>query len=358
MGISLLLCAALAWPQHPPAVPPLPGQLVLLDGGQHLPLPALGLGDGGVQASDPNGPSWTEDGILSPGGVQIVCRAVGVKLKWPSGRELLFSSDGRLHLRSGEHTDPMPFGAELWLGDGSRLQVRLQPGETPPLRSALLTHANTAAVIWRRGIAVRDTATANPFLGPHLGCLGDGGDVYRIVALGPLVVLDRLLVAEDRMATVPRQRLALFTAPLHEALQRLPRAHTGTEAPLRAAIDALRALAEHAHELLPLSTPLPRVDTAQLRWQIGGRCELGLDLDADRGPTLQWYAPEAGRPMVEWTLTERPTAYLTNPFDDRPTADRWYGNGVRLDAVASALQVRPGTPERGQALQALRDLRR
>jgi hypothetical protein len=359
MGTCAILWAALLAPQQPPALPVLHRELVLVGDPASAPWSDFGLGDGGTKPPDPNGMRWATDaGLVSPGGVRIDCRGAGVKLTFPTGRELLFAGDGWLHLRSEARGGPYPFGAELWLGDGSRLQVRLQPGASPPLRDVALVCDRQAAVPWQRGAPARTATGAGAWASVRLACFGDGGDVFRTIALGPVLVLDRVLVAADREPRVPRQRLAVATTAMQEALLRLPRLHTGTEAALRAAADALRTLAEASAMVLPEGAELPRLESGQLRWGLGGGCELGLDLEAERGPLLQLFAPEATRPLVEWTLADPSAAYLTNPFADTPGALRWHGHGVRLAAVFSQQQARLELHERGLALPVLQRLRR
>lgn len=359
MGSCAILWAALLAPQHPPDLPVLHRELVLVGDPASTPWSDFGLGDGGTKPPDPNGMRWApDDGLVSPGGVRIDCRAVGVKLTFPSGRELLFAGDGWLHLRDEARGGPCPHGAELWLGDGSRLQVRLQPGASPSVRDVALVWHGQAAVPWQRGAPARSITRASAWAGVRLACFGDGGEVFRTIALGPLLVLDRLLVPADREPRVPRQRLAVATTAVLEALQRLPRLHTGTETQLRAAAEALRTLAEASALVLPEGAELPRLESAALRWGLGGGCELGLDLDADRGPLLQLFAPDATRSIVEWTLTDPSAAYLTNPFDTAPGASRWHGHGVRLAAAFPQQQARLELYERSLALPVLRRLRR
>src|SRR5262245_61556737 len=100
MGLlATLLCTSGLLPQQPaptqpPAVPILHPEVVLSDAADPVPLASFGLGAGGIDAA--NGPGalrWSADGCTTPGGVRVQCLAVGVKLTFPTGRELLLASD-------------------------------------------------------------------------------------------------------------------------------------------------------------------------------------------------------------------------------------------------------------------------
>ncbi len=236
MGLSttVLLLAALL-PQEPaaPAVPApkpaalpkLPGvalhpEVVLADAADPVPLAQFGLGNGGL---DPVRVAeqlvWTDDGdCITPGGIHVVCRPVGVKLTFPSGRELLVATDGLVHLRSGERGGPYEGGLELRLGDGSCVRIRLAPDQRERLRDVTVHSAERVLQPWRRGERTHELGHDAFWPGIRVACCGDGGDLYRAIALGPLVVLDRVLVAADREDQAPTERLVVLTAPLVQSM--------------------------------------------------------------------------------------------------------------------------------------------
>ena len=102
--VRLLLCAplvsALLAQQERTPLRPLQKQLpeVVLSGAAgSVPVADFGLGDGGVARRERRLRFHDTDGCVTPGGVHVACRAVGVKLTFPSGRQLLVAPDGALH---------------------------------------------------------------------------------------------------------------------------------------------------------------------------------------------------------------------------------------------------------------------
>lgn len=359
MGFLASLLPLLLAQDPPPVLPPLHADVVLADDQDPVPLRAFGLGVGGLdEARAPDRLHWSDDGCTTAGGIVVTCLAAGVKLAFPSGRELLLAPDGVLHLRSGETAGPYPFGVELRLGDGSKVRVRLAQSQSERLRDVFVVDGDRVAQPWKRGRAVRELEDPQPWAGVRLCCCGDGGDVYRAVALGPLVVLERQLVAADRAAQAPEQRLCVLTAPLLQSLNLLPRQHTSPEAALRSAVTAVAATAQRGRTIFPTGAALQRAEHDQLRWVLRGGYELELALEGQNAPRLGLFAGRSLRPMVEWTLQGFPAAFLTNPNTEQPGAGRWHGNGTRLAPIAADLQARAELFEPGLALQVVKRLLR
>ena len=111
----------------------------------------FGLGDCGMQPSACGELRWQKDQCLTAGGVRVECRAVGVKLTFPSGRELLIAPDGFVHLRSGESAGPFPTGLELLLGDGQSVRIVLVPSANERLRDVVVGDRERRLQPWRRG---------------------------------------------------------------------------------------------------------------------------------------------------------------------------------------------------------------
>ncbi|MCC7063664.1 MAG: hypothetical protein IT456_12730 [Planctomycetes bacterium] len=355
--LPLLLPQLLA--QQPAVTPALPGlhpEVVLADDLDPVPLRAYGLGAGGIDEKSVRGRlQWTTDGCTTAGGVRIECQPVGVKLTFPSGCELLFATDGVLHLRSGEKVGPFPFGAELRLGDGTNVRVLLAQGQRDRLREVAVVDGETCAWPWQRGKAARDIDNAKAWGGVRLCCCGEGGDVYRAVALGPLIVLDRLLVAADREATTPRERLVVLTAALVKTMSLLRKQHTAPDPDLRQAVGTVAAIAGRADVVFPAGASLLRAERHQLRWVLRAGYELELSLTGQNAPRLAFYSGRSLRPMVEWTLLGTPSAFLPNPSAE-PGASHWHGNGMRLPRIAQDLQARAELFEQGYALEVLKRL--
>ncbi|MFN3242578.1 MAG: hypothetical protein ACE37K_13830 [Planctomycetota bacterium] len=352
-----LVSALLAQQERTP-LRPLQKQLpeVVLSGAAgSVPVADFGLGDGGVARRERRLRFHDTDGCVTPGGVHVACRAVGVKLTFPSGRQLLVAPDGALHLRSGEAAGPFAAGLELLLADGSRVQVSLAQSRKNRVRDVWVVHGDRALQPWQRGTAAKGHGRAREWAGVRLACCGDGGDLYRPMALGAMVVLDRVLVAKERRDDTPEERLVVLTDPLRRSLARMPRQHRETQKNVRRAVAAVTAVADRGDVIFPAGASLRRAEHDRLRWLLEGGFELELDLGGPLAPRLQLFAGASPLPMVEWTLGAAGAAYLTNPNEDQ-LGKRWHGNGTRMPRVVPDLQVRDHLQERQHALKVLRRL--
>ena len=354
---SLPLPLALAQQQDEPlaalrlALP----EVVLADCDDALDVADFGLGDGGV-ASSPRALRFdANDGCFTPGGVHVACRSAGVKLTFPSGRELLVGPDGALHLRSGEVAGPFGAGVELLLADGAKVRISLAQGRRNRLRDVWVVHGARALQPWRRGAEARHTDRVRAWSGVRLACCGDGGDLYRPLGLGALLVLERVLVEAARREQTPTERLVVWTGPLERSLEHMPRQHRETQQHVRRAVAAVEAVAEQGAAIFRDGAALRRASRERLRWLLGVGFELELELDGPLAPRLQLFAGRSPLPMVEWTLGAAGAAYLTNPTPDQ-LGKRWHGNGTRMPRVATDLQVREHLEERPRALELLRRL--
>ena len=332
-------------------------EIVLSDAREGLPIGDIGLGDGGVAHRRGELRFHERDGCVTPGGVHVVCRSVGVKLTFPSGRELLVGPDGALHLRSGEVASGYRAGVELLLADGCRVQVSLAQSRKNRVRDVRVVQGERALQPWQRGTAAAARGRAPRWSGVRLACCGDGGLLYRPIALGPMVVLERTLVPEAERDAVPEQRLVVLTEPLRKSLARMPRQHRETQTSVRRAVAAIAAVSERSEQIFPAGAALRRAERDRLRWSLAGGFELQLELDGPLAPRLQLFTGRAPLPMVEWTLGAAGAAYLTNPNEDQ-LGKRWHGNGTRMPRVLPELQVREHLEERPRALEQLRRLAR
>lgn len=359
MGFSATLCLLALLPQQPSATAgraaprTTPGaivpEIVLAGSADPVPLGEFGLGDGGAATGERGDLRWSDGGCTTPGGVRVECRSVGVKLTFPSGRELLVAPDGNVHLRTGEVAGPFDSGLELRLGDGACVRVALAPGARDRLRDVLVCADDRVLQPWRRGEAATNVETPKFWGGIRMCCCGDGGDLYRAIALGPLVVLERILVPADREKTTPKERLVVLTAPLVQSLATMERQHREPDAAVRHAVAAVAAVVDRADGIFPAGASLHRAEKDRLRWVLRGGFELQLDLEGTLAPRLCLFAGESVLPMVEWTLNADAAAFLGNPHEDRGER-RWHGNGTRLPKVAVDLQARAELNERARAL--------
>lgn len=338
---------------RPPAAP-LP-EVVIARGVADPAFADLGLGDGGVAGDGTL--RWDDADVVTAGGVRVACRTAGVKLTFPSGRELLLAPDGHLHLRSGESGGPFVGGCELRLADGSFVRVTLSPGAQVRLRDVVVGDAGRRLQPWRRGAPGNEVVRDAGFLGARLLCLGDGGDVYRAIALGPLVTLDRVLVPADRVAQTPRERLVVLAEPIVDSLRVMQRQHREPKAEVRAAMKAIAELAQQAGAILPPGESLQRAERDRLRWLLRGGFEIEYEATGPLAPRLQLFAGASPLPMVEWTLRADSAAFLTNPVDDH-SGKRWHGNGTRLARAVVTLQAREDLYEKGLAIAVIDRLRK
>ena len=361
MGLLASLTAvALLSPQAPgstaaPRPRPIVPEVVLAASADPVPLGEFGLGDGGVGTAERGELRWSKGGCTTPDGIRIECRSVGVKLTFPSGRELLVAPDGMVHLRSGETAGPFASGLQLRLGDGTTVAITLALAQRDRLRDVVVCSEDRALQPWRRGEAATFVEEPRHWGSVRICCCGDGGDLYRAIALGPLVVLDRVLVAADRENSAPAQRLVVLTAPMRHSLTTMQRQHRQPDAAVRQAVRAVAAVADRAEDIFPAGAALPRVEQDRLRWLLRGGFELELALDGPNAPRLCLFAGESQRAMVEWTLHADSAAFLANPREDQPEK-RWHGNGTRLPRMATDLQARRELQERALALAVVRRL--
>jgi hypothetical protein len=312
----------------------------------------FGLGDGGVATKPGAQLRFTDDGCETAGGVRIACQSAGVKLTFASGRELLIAPDGFVHLRGGENGGPFAGGLEVLLADGQSVRVRLDPSVAERVRDVVVGDGERRLRIRERGATAREVARDTIWTGVRVIAAGDGGEIYRAIALGPLVVLDRLLVAKERESATPEQRLVVFASPLAQSLQVMERQHREPDAAVRGAMKVIAEIAEHADDLFPAGAMLQRIERNRMRWLLRGGFELELTLTGPMAPRLQLYPGKTQMPMVEWTLRNDAAAFLVNPRDEQ-VEKRWHGNGTRLPKVAPELQARSELFEFGYALRVI-----
>ncbi len=329
--------------------------LASLDDGLHIA--EFGLGDGGTKNSPRGAVRWSEHGCTTAGGVRVECHAVGVKLTFTSGCELLIAPDGNVHLRSGELAGPFPTGLELLLADGSSVRVVLSPSARERVREVLVSDGNRVLQPWRRGEPASEVARSTRWPGLRFVCCGDGGDVYRAIALGPLIALDRVLVAKERADSTPRERLVVLATPLVQSLAVMSRQHREPLAALRQAVTTVAAVADRGSMIFPAAAQLQRAERDRLRWLLRGGFELQIALDGPLAPRLQLFAGDSPLPMVEWTLRGDSAAFLTNPCEDQKD-QRWHGNGTRLGNLVPGLQAREELFERVHAVRLIERLQR
>lgn len=322
MGLSTLLSLLLLpLPQQPanatsPRVPtpnPAPASTSVVDpnvdnglifAATNATIPAaFRLGDGGVHAdfADRDQSMPGEPGsCTTPGGVRVDCQREGVKLTFPSGREVLCAPDGYVHLRCGSVAGPFESGLELLLADGSAVRIDRSGSRRAPIVAVDVIGAETAVTIWRRGSPVRERVRGDGRL-PPVYCLGDGGALYRAAAAGPLVALSRVLAPREVALArkLPQERLCLQVGPMVESLQALSESREARLHPEAAKQVAL--ILDQRSQVWREDLPVPpRTNSSPLQYLLLAGYD--LTLREDNGVVAVELARHQEDPFVVWRL--------------------------------------------------------
>lgn len=333
------------------ALPSVVPELVLQSGSGERITAQCGLGDGGF-TSVIVGPLHCAPGsATTPGGATVTCRAEGVKIVLPSSRELLFAPDGFLHLRSGEVVGPFAGGLQLHLLDGAVLTMTRNGSRRAPLQSVQVAHGETSMRIWGEAEPRRDPAQQGEWGGDRLWCLGDGGAIYRAVALGPLTTLALVLAPEAARSTTPAARLVLAVEPVLASLAKLMserprRVERETSPELRAIVDAAATIFvvdEHAP---------PRVSRKEMRYALRRGLELTLDVDGNE-LRMGFCKADADKPLITWRLgytSEASYSIKMIRLDQQDQSFERQSHPVELAPPPPTLAARPRNHELGLAL--------
>jgi hypothetical protein len=220
-----------------------------------------------------------------------------VKLTFASGREVLFAPDGWLHLRDGSAEGPLPGGVELRLLDGACVRIARSSSRRARIGDVdVVTAEGEGVCLWRRGDAVREPARGD-WNSERMFCLGDGGAIYRAVALGPMVMLQRALA--PRGDPRPEARLCLQVEPLLESLRGLLDTRAAAENPQ--AMAEVRLVLDNAARVLAADgPPPPRIRTDPLQFLLFAGYDLRLS--PEEADVRLELARHGEPPFVEWRL--------------------------------------------------------
>jgi len=368
MGPSLALAASLLLLQQEPQ--PRPADLLIALPGAST-TESCGLGDGGLEAAagrvgagEPRQPDGT---LRMRGGVVVEVRNEGVKLSFPSGREMLFMRDGHLHLRSGEHAGPFGAGLEFTFANGEQLRVVRSGSTRAPLEEVLWVDGGSSTRIWGRSGKVHETVEPQGWGGPRVLCAGSGDAVYHAVAIGPLLALEAALVPDAERASLPHTRLVLAGDALAASLVALP----GSVPRRRHDEDDMKgvvALADASHRIFaPQRRPPLRVEQGELRWSLHNGFELSLAVDERAPSRLVLHRGAAVEGLVEWQLGAVSVLRLSAPpaapavESDRPLAEkpaRFTATPVRMRTVHTEFEARAGSRDLPAAAAMVRRLLR
>jgi hypothetical protein len=369
---TTLLLLALTVPQAPAPAPAtaslaqasLPGELppdfLLLPASAATSVLALGPGTGGVPAAPfKNSLTASEGTCTTPGGVRVRAQSQGVLLEFPNGRELLFAPDGYLHLRSSEAAGPFPAGAELWLADGTRIGIVRTGSRRNELQEVTVAGSGARTRLWHRNHAVMEDARDSNWGGVRLLCCGEGDSVYRAVALGPLIALDRVLCPRRSERDLPAHRLVLLAEPLLQSLKTLPD-EVGKVDPLIAqAVDSVIALNQTAAAVFSVAGKPPRrIGEDGLRYALGQGYELSFSARGNGPLRVALHEGMAPDPFVEWSVSYISELHLMHPERAGGKTSRYWGRAVPMVQAEPALRARQQLYELGCAEKVVQALSR
>ena len=271
------------------------------------------LGDGGVraiqapvaEATSRGGARAVEASLHSdigtcttPGGVVVQCRREGVRLAFASGRELLYAPDGHMHLRDGSVAGPFLSGVELRLADGSAVAIDRSGSRRSPIECVEVRNGEDATCVYRRGNPTREAARG-VFRLPIVFCLGDGGSLYRTIALGPLVTMERALVPQEQREQMPQRRLCILAGPLADSMEQLCASRAQKRHPK--AVEELQLIVAEFAAVFRSDAPMPpRTGSDPLQYLL----HAGYDLRfvQQQGLVRMQLARNQQEPFAEWRL--------------------------------------------------------
>ena len=302
------------------------------------------LGDGGVRAAgkavveaDARRGARAVDASLrsdvgtctTPGGVVVQCRREGVKLTFPNGRELLYAPDGHMHLRDGSEAGPFHQGVELRLSDGATVAIDRSGSRRSPIECVEVTAADESVCLYRRGNPTMEKARG-AFRVPPVFCLGDGGALYRVIALGPLVTFARVLASADQRQSMPEHRLCVLEGALVDSMSMLAASRARQRHPESVAEIEL-ILAEEGRVFRSDMPMPPRTGSSPLQYLL----HAGYDLTMveELGMVRMQLARHESRPFLEWRL-----GYMTHICGMSATTEDGSGQ-ERVDAPLPDLQA-------------------
>ncbi len=271
------------------------------------------LGDGGVRTATPaaveagarSGARAIEAAFRSesgtcttPGGVVVQCRREGVKLTFPSGRELLYAPDGHMHLRDGTQAGPFLAGVDLRLSDGTAVAIDRSGSRRAPIECVEVRNGIEDACLFRRGNPTHEAARG-AFRLPVISCLGDGGSLYRTIALGPLVTMERVLTPLESKVSMPAQRLCVLAGPLVDSMELLCASRAQRRHP--ESVEQLQLILSELNAVFRKDSPMPpRTGSDPLQYLM----HAGFDLRFEhaQGLVCMQLARNGADPFVEWRL--------------------------------------------------------
>lgn len=316
-----------------------PPPLLLVSGARDhaggLPLPAFGLGDGGLATDAKRALAADPGDVLTPGGIRVRARAEGVKLDFPAGTEMLITPSLRMCLRGGEQTLPALGTMTLSFVDGSHLELEPDGNGRRPIRRVTLVTPTMRKGFWppQQSVLVEASHRKNvaPVFNAYL-VLGDGRCVYRAVPLGPLLGLRAVLRPRDD-PRFPDSRIVVVGDILAASLRRLPGHVPPTPVQFPQAPEAAQRLADAADSLFAAGTIARTAQaTGPLVLALPQEWRLRLELGVQRGRlTIGLGRADSVTPAVEWTINPvRTELHLVRPNGGQNGSPRYFLRGIDL----------------------------
>jgi hypothetical protein len=320
-----------------------------------LQLAALELGDGGVAppvAAVPSGGRVAaarapEPGRLrTPGGVVLEALVHGVKLTFPSGRELLVSPTGRLHLRSGERTLPFLRGVRLLLADDTAVTMVRGAAARQPLAAVDVVIDGRNRRIWTGTRRVVNASHTAPFRGTTLLALGDGGVLYTASGAGPVFALTRVLCPQQQVDRFPPRRVVVVGDVLAASMQLLPAHAPRRSVQFPQVEEAAQRFAALGASLFQHDSMRPPGAVGELWLPLTETYRLKIATNSGGVILLGLYGAGSAVPGVEWTVTSRTEIHFVRPTGGLEGGPRYFMRGIDLREQVKGLLPIPDHPAR------------
>ena len=316
----------------------------------------LTLGDGGVRASRLRVRNARGE-VRTVGGVTIRAKSEGVKLDFPSGREVLVSPDGRIHLRSGEATLSFFRGVRLVLADDTVVTIRRSGGSRTLLESVEVETGDEEAYrIWSGNRPSINSSRASAFTGDSLFALGDGGCFYTVSAAGPLLALERVLCPRDLENQYPRRRVVVLGDVLARSLLELPDHAPRRSIQFPQTHEAALRFAALGY-LFGGVTQRPLGAVGELWIELADEYRLNVAVGTGGVITIGLYREGSGTPGLEWVVASRTTLNFVRPNADLGNGPRYFLRGIDLrDFVTDLVPIPNSRRQRVRVAQMLGNL--
>jgi hypothetical protein len=199
-----------------------------------------------------------------------------------------------------------------------------------PLFVEVDVHGENGVTLFQGGGQVhRATPAPRTFRGLVAFVGGDGDAVFTATQLGPVIVLERILVAATASERSPPARAVVLGAPLAASLRQLPRNAPKRSVEYPQIHEVALRLAEAADSFFaPGLTLRPPAAIGDLLIPLVGDWYLDLDVHAHGMVTLGLTKSGAPAPAVEWLVGTRTELRFVRPDAGTGKGPRYYLRGI------------------------------